>query len=176
MNRYPLTPEGHRRLAAELRHQKEVVRLSIVRDIEEARAHGDISENSEFEDAKERQALCEARISFLERIVAAAEVIDVTRLPQNGRVVFGTTVILEDPTSGEHRTFRLVGEEESDVDRGHISFTSPLGKALIGKEEGEEVTVPTPVGPKVWEIVEVQYVGPAHPAAADAPAASTDNA
>ncbi len=160
MNRHPITPEGYQAVEKELRHQKEVVRLSIVRDIEEARAHGDISENSEYEDAKERQSLCEARIAFLENVVASAEIIDVKKLPQNGRVVFGTTVILEDVDSGEERRWRLVGETESDVEAGKISFRAPLGRALIGKEEGAEVEVPAPGGKRRWEIVEVLYLGP----------------
>lgn len=160
MNRYPITPEGYARARAELRHQKEVVRPGIVRDIEEARAHGDLSENSEYEDAKERQSLCEGRITYLENVLAAAEVIDIRKLPQDGTVVFGTTVDLEDPETGEARTYRIVGETESDVEAGCISYVSPLGKSLIGHTEGEEVTVPTPKGPRRWEIVDVRYVAP----------------
>lgn len=158
MSRHPITPEGYEKLSAELRHHKEVVRPGIVRDIEEARAHGDISENSEYEDAKERQSLCEGRIAFLENAVAAAEIIDVSKLHQDGRVVFGTTVVLEDPDSGETRRYRLVGETESDIEAGLISFKSPLGRAMIGREEGDEVLVDTPGGQKRWEICEVLYL------------------
>ncbi len=157
MRREPLTPEGYAALVQDLKHQKQVVRPSIVRDIEEARAHGDISENSEYEDAKERQALCEGRIAFLENTVAAAEVIDVAKLPVTDRVVFGTTVLLESPTSGEERTWRIVGETEADVKGGSISYKSPLGRALIGRSEGDEVEVPTPKGKQSWEILEVRY-------------------
>jgi transcription elongation factor GreA len=157
MIRHPLTPEGYAKLNEELRHHKEVLRPKIVRDIEEARAHGDISENSEFEDAKERQAHCEGRIVYLEGVLAAAEVIDVAKIPRNGRVVFGTTVVLEDADSGDQRTYRIVGETESDVDNGKISFRSPMGGAIIGKSVGDEVVVPTPQGPRRWEIVDVQY-------------------
>lgn len=160
MNRHPITPEGYQAVEKELRHLKETVRLSIVRDIEEARAHGDLSENSEYDDAKERQSLCEARISLLENIFASAEIIDVMKLPRNNRVVFGTTVILEDAETGEERRWRLVGESESDVEAGKISFRAPLGSALIGKEEGDEVVVPAPGGKRRWEIVEVLYLGP----------------
>jgi transcription elongation factor GreA len=160
MSRHPITPEGYDKLVKELRYHKEVLRPSIVRDIEEARAHGDISENSEYEDAKERQSLCEGRIGFLEGIVAAAEIIDITRVPRDGRVVFGSTVQIEDPESGESRQWRIVGETESDVENGKISFKSPLGKSMIGREEGDEVTVPTPGGPRRWEVVKVLYVGP----------------
>lgn len=160
MSRHPITPEGYEKVLADLRFQKEVARPNIVRDIEEARAHGDISENSEFEDAKERQSLCEARIKYLEGIIAGAEVIDVSKLEPSQRVVFGTTVVIAEADTDDERTWRIVGETESDVDSGKISYTSPMGRALIGKEEGDEVTVPTPNGPRRWEIVSVHYLGP----------------
>lgn len=156
MTRHPITPEGYDALLADLKAHKEVIRPQIVRDIEEARAHGDISENSEYEDAKERQSLCEGRIAFLEGMVASAEIIDVLKLKRDGRVVFGTTVLLSEP-SGEEQTWRIVGETEADVKEGRISFKSPLGHALIGREEGDEVTVPTPGGTRVYEVVEVRY-------------------
>lgn len=157
MTKNPVTPEGYNALLAELRHWREVMRPRIVKDIEEARAHGDISENSEYEDAKERQAHCEGRIAELEGRVAAAEIIDVTKLPNNGRVVFGSTVKIENPNSGDARTWRIVGEDEADVDKAKISYKSPLGKALIGKNEGDEVVVPAPSGNQTWEIIEVRY-------------------
>ncbi len=157
MNRNPVTPEGYAALVEALKYEKEVVRPGIVRDIEDARAHGDISENSEYEDAKERQALCEGRIQELEGRVASAEIIDVRKLPPSDRVVFGTTVVIENPDTGEERTWRIVGETEADVAKGRISFKSPMGKALIGRSEGEEVRVPAPGGVRVWEIVEVRY-------------------
>lgn len=156
MTRTPVTPEGYAALEAELAHYKEVVRPQIVRDIEEARAHGDISENSEYEDAKERQAHCEGRIVLLEGRVASAEVIDVSRLPVSDRVVFGATVTIES-ANGESRTWRIVGEDEADVEGGKISFHSPLGKALIGRREGDEAVVPAPSGQRTWEIVQVRY-------------------
>lgn len=160
MSRHPLTPEGYAQLEKDLAHEKAVVRPGIVRDIEEARAHGDISENSEYEDAKERQSLCEGRIARLENLVAGAEIIDVTKLTPSERVVFGTTVLIEDPETEEQRTYRIVGEYEANVDEGLISYKSPIAKAMIGREEGEEIKVPTPQGPKYWEIVEVRYLGP----------------
>ena len=156
MTRYPVTPEGYSALLAELQHLREVLRPQIVRDIEEARAHGDISENSEYEDAKERQAHCEGRIAEIEGRLATAEVIDVTKLPKTDRVVFGATVTIE--RNGESRTWRIVGENEADVESGKISYKSPLGKALIGRHEGEEAVVPAPSGNQTWEIVEVRYV------------------
>jgi transcription elongation factor GreA len=156
MQRNPVTPAGYEALVRDLRRQKEVVRPQIVRDIEEARAHGDISENSEYEDAKERQAHCEGRIAQLENLVATADIIDVHRLPRNGRVVFGTTVLLESRSSGS-RTWRIVGETEVDVAAGLISYKSPLARALIGRSEGEEVEVPAPGGIQRGEISEVRY-------------------
>lgn len=157
MNRYPVTPEGYAALVAELANYKEVVRPQIVRDIEEARAHGDISENSEYEDAKERQAHCEGRIAELEGRVASADIIDVTKLPKNDRVIFGSTVTIENTKSGEKRKWRIVGEDEADVEKGKISYKSPLGKSLIGKHEGDEALVTAPSGNQTWEIVEVLY-------------------
>ncbi|MCB9684882.1 MAG: transcription elongation factor GreA [Alphaproteobacteria bacterium] len=156
MTRYPVTPEGYAALVAELANYKEVVRPQIVRDIEEARAHGDISENSEYEDAKERQAHCEGRIAELEGRVASADIIDVTKLPKNDRVIFGCTVVIENG-NGERRTWRIVGEDEASVESGTVSYKSPLGKALIGKNEGDETVVPAPSGNQNWEIVEVHY-------------------
>jgi len=157
MERNPITPEGYEALVAELRHHKQVLRPNNVRDIEEARAHGDISENAEFAAAKERQALLEGRIAELERLVAAADIIDVRKLPRNGRAVFGTRVRVENTESGQERTWRIVGETESDVAKGDISFKSPVARAMIGREEGEEVIVPAPGGRQTWEIVEVLY-------------------
>jgi transcription elongation factor GreA len=157
MNRNPVTPEGYAFLVAELKRHKEVVRPGIVRDIEEARAHGDLSENSEYDDAKERQSLCEGRIQDLESRVASAEVIDVAKLQPSDRVVFGTTVVIENVDSGETRQYRIVGETEADVEKKMISFSSPLGKALIGRHAGEEAIVPAPGGKQTWEIVEVHY-------------------
>lgn len=156
MQRNPVTPQGYEALVHELKHHKEVLRPRVVKDIEEARAHGDISENSEYEDAKDRQGHIEGRIAELENLVATADVIDVTRLPKNGRVVFGTTVVLEDP-NGEERTWRIVGESEAEVSKGLISFKSPVAKALIGHVEGDEIEVPAPGGVQRWAIVGVRY-------------------
>lgn len=158
MQRNPVTPQGYETLVAELTRYKSVLRPENVRDIEEARAHGDISENAEFEAAKERQAMIEGRIIEFEHLVATAEIIDVHKVPKNGRVVFGTTVKLENMDTGEERTWTLVGKTESDVANRRISFSSPVGKALIGHEEGEEVVVPAPGGRQTWEILEVLYI------------------
>lgn len=155
MQRTPITPRGYETLVRDLRHLKEVVRPQIVRDIEEARAHGDISENSEYEDAKERQSHCEGRIAEVENLVATADIIDVLKLPRNGKVVFGVTVVIA--RDNDNRRYRIVGESEADVGQGLISFKSPLARALIGRLEGDEVEVPTPGGVQRWEIIEVLY-------------------
>lgn len=144
-------------MQADLAHLKEVVRPRIVRDLEEARAHGDISENSEYEDAKHRQALCEGRIAEISSQLAMLEIIDVRRLPPSERVVFGATVTMEDQETEEETTYRIVGNYEADVKAGLISVTSPIGKALIGKSQDDEVVVQTPRGTRRFIITNVQY-------------------
>lgn len=157
MDRVPITPDGALRMAAELAYLKETLRPKIVRDIEEARAHGDISENSEYEDAKERQALCEGKIGELSSQLAALEIIDVKKLPVSNRVVFGVTVELEDTDSGEVAEYRIVGKYEADAKAGLISVTSPIGRAVIGKQKDDEVAVQTPRGTRRFVINEVHY-------------------
>ena len=158
MQRHPMTPEGHKKLTATLKHLKEVVRPQIVKDIEEARAHGDLSENSEYEDAKERQSLTEGRVRDIESKLAASEIIDVSKLEVSERVVFGTTVCLEDLETEEECRYRIVGEDESDVKEGLISVVSPIARALIGREVDEEVTVRAPGGVRRFLITEVLYI------------------
>ena len=158
MQRHPMTPEGHKKLSATLKHLKEVVRPQIVKDIEEARAHGDLSENSEYEDAKERQSLTEGRVRDIESKLAASEIIDVTKLEASERVVFGTTVCLEDLETEEECKYRIVGEDESDVKQGLISVLSPIARALIGREIDDEVTVRAPGGDRKFVITDVLYV------------------
>jgi len=157
MQRHPMTPEGHKKLSETLKHLKEVVRPQIVRDIEEARAHGDLSENSEYEDAKERQSLTEGRIRDMESKLAASEVIDVTKMQPSERVVFGTTVMVEDIETEEESRYRIVGEDESDVKSGLISVLSPIARALIGREIDDEVTVRAPGGDRKLVIIDVLY-------------------
>ena len=158
MQRHPMTPEGHKKLSATLKHLKEVVRPQIVKDIEEARAHGDLSENSEYEDAKERQSLTEGRVRDIEAKLAASEIIDVTKLEASDRVVFGTTVCLEDLETEEECKYRIVGEDESDVKQGLISVLSPIARAMIGREVDDEVTVRAPGGDRKFVITDVLYV------------------
>tara|TARA_B100000530_G_C15731796_1_gene398127 strand:- start:23 stop:499 length:477 start_codon:yes stop_codon:yes gene_type:complete len=157
MQRHPMTPEGHKQLTVTVKHLKEVVRPQIVKDIEEARAHGDLSENSEYEDAKERQSLTEGRVRDLEAKLAAAEIIDITKMEPSDRVVFGVTVLVEDLTTEEESEYRIVGEDEADVKQGLISVRSPIARALIGREVDDEVTVKAPSGDRKLVITEVLY-------------------
>jgi transcription elongation factor GreA len=158
MQRIPMTPRGHQIVRDELRRYKEVLRPENVRAIEEARAHGDISENAEFEAAKERQAQIEGRIIELENRLAMSEVIDITSIPKSKRVIFGATVHLLDTASDEEITYRIVSEEEADARNGLITPTSPLGRALIGLSAGDEARVQTPRGVREFEILEVEYI------------------
>lgn len=158
MERVPMTPRGYALLVDELRHKREVERPQIVRDIEEARAHGDISENSEYEDAKHRQSLCEGRLRELEGKIAAAEVIDVSRIDPSDRIVFGVTVDLEDVDSGESVSYKIVGTDEADVKLGLVSVTSPIGRALVGRELGDEIQVKAPGGLRKYVVSAVRYV------------------
>ena len=158
MQRNPITPEGYTRLEAELKHYKSVLRPQCIKDIAEARAHGDLSENAEYDAAKERQGMVEAKIAHMETRLATAEVIDVHTVPQTGMVIFGTTVELMNVDTEEELSYRIVSDYEADVKQGLISYTSPIGKALIGKSEGDEVRVMAPGGARSYEILEVKYV------------------
>ncbi|MED5373497.1 MAG: transcription elongation factor GreA [Myxococcota bacterium] len=157
MQRSPITPEGHARLSAELKHAKSVERPAVVKQIEEARAHGDLSENAEYDAAKEKQGMLEARIKWLEHLLATAEVIDILEMPKSERVIFGTTVTLVDLDTEDEVAYRIVSDYEADVKEGKISYSSPIGRAVIGKSEGDEVRVETPKGVRNLEIAEVEY-------------------
>lgn len=152
-----MTPVGYQKLLAEFKHVREVLRPQVVRDIEEARAHGDISENSEFEDAKERQAHLDGRMRDIEARLSLADVIDITKVEPSDRVIFGTTVDLEDTDTGESTTYKFVGTEEMDVKAGLISYSSPIGRALIGRSVGDEVRFETPKGTRTVVINAVHY-------------------
>ena len=154
MQRIPITKEGYERLKNELQRLQKEERPIVIRAIEEARAHGDISENAEFESAKDKQGLLEARIMDLTQKLGGCEIIELSD-EDNGRITFGSTVVMEDLETGEITSYRLIGPYEADVQAGTISVTSPLGKALIGKEEGEEVRVQTPKGVRNLEILEI---------------------
>lgn len=158
MNKIPLTVKGAEKLREELHRLKSVDRPEVVEAIAEARAHGDLKENAEYHAAREQQGFIEGRIQDLEAKLSNAQEIDVTTLPQNGRVVFGVTVDLEDEESGEEVSYQIVGDDESDIKEGKISVNSPIARALIGKEEGEVAVVQAPSGTRNFEIVEVRYV------------------
>lgn len=152
-----MTAEGYQALDAELKRLKTVERPSVIQAIAEARAHGDLSENAEYHAAKERQAFIEGRLAELEDKIARAQVIDVSKL-SGKQVKFGATVNLLDEDSGEKSKYKIVGEDESDVKAGKISISSPIARALIGKEEGDVVEVMAPGGAKSYEIVKVKYL------------------
>jgi transcription elongation factor GreA len=155
-DKFPMTPRGNQLLKDELKRLKEVERPMVVKAIEEARAHGDISENAEYDAAKDRQGHIEARIRELETKLALAEVIDPSRL-SGSRVVFGATVKLTEAESGEEVVYSIVGEDESDIKSGRISVTAPLARLLIGKEAGDTVRLKTPKGQREYEILEVRF-------------------
>ncbi len=157
MNRVPLTVRGADKLREELEELKSVRRPQIIEAIATARAHGDLKENAEYHAAREQQSFTEGRIKEIESKLSNAEIIDVTKLNPNGRVVFGTTVVLADEQSGEESTYTIVGEDEADIKEGMISVSSPIARAMIGKEEGDIVTVDAPAGQKDYEVVEVRY-------------------
>lgn len=154
MDRIPMTRQGYQTLKKELENLKSVERPRVIRAIEEARSHGDLSENAEYDAAKERQAFIEGRLSELGYKLGNAEIIDVDDLPKD-RAVFACTVVLENVDTGEDVEYQLVGPEESDIEKGRISVTSPLGKAIIGKKPGEEIVLNAPGGKRVYELVEI---------------------
>lgn len=158
MQRYPMTPQGHKVLEEELIQLKNVERPRITDAIAEAREHGDLKENAEYHAAREQQGMCEARIRDIEAKLAGAQVIDPTTLPQDGRVVFGVTVVLENSDTGEERRYQIVGDDEADFKVGKISVGSPIARGLIGKSEGDEAKIQTPSGLVTYEILEVLYL------------------
>jgi transcription elongation factor GreA len=153
----PLTRRGAEKLKEELHRLKTVERHAVIQAIAEARAQGDLSENAEYDAAKDKQGFIEGRIAELEGKLAAAQVIDPSSLDADGKVVFGATVDLEDEDSGAKATYQIVGDDEADLKLGLISISSPIARALIGKEEGDTAEVQAPGGIKRWEIVAVHY-------------------
>ncbi|CAL1239039.1 transcription elongation factor GreA [Candidatus Methylocalor cossyra] len=158
MNKVPLTLRGAEKLREELTHLKTVVRPRITQAIAEARAHGDLKENAEYHAAREQQSFTEGRIKEIESKLANCQIIDVTKLNADGKVVFGATVELEDSETGDKVTYQIVGEDEADIKQGMISITSPIARALIGKREGEVAVVRAPGGVKEYDICAVRYV------------------
>lgn len=157
MKRVPLTQAGAKKLRAELEQLKKVERPRIIEAIAEARAHGDLKENAEYHAAREQQGMTEARIRDLEGQLSHAEIIDVSRLDVGSRVVFGATVTLVDEESGDERTYQIVGDLEADIKENRVSISSPMARALIGREEGDVVEVEAPGGRRQYEIAQVQY-------------------
>ena len=158
MNKVPMTVTGEAALREELEHLKKVERPRISTAIAEAREHGDLKENAEYHAAREQQSFAEGRIMEIEGKLAGAQVIDVTQIPKSGKVIFGTTVDLINVESDETVTYRIVGEDEADVKNNLISVGSPIARALIGKEEGDVVTVKAPGGDIEYEIDQVRHV------------------
>lgn len=154
----PITKRGAEKLKTELQRLKTVERPAVIQAIAEARAQGDLSENAEYESAKEQQGFIEGRIIEVESKLSAAQIIDPTGLDADGRVVFGATVDLEDEDSGTAVTYQIVGEDEADLKHGLINVSSPIARALIGKEEGDTAVVQAPGGERRYEIVGVKYI------------------
>ncbi|MGK2925312.1 MAG: transcription elongation factor GreA [Lysobacterales bacterium] len=158
MTRHPLTKAGVERLREELASLKKVDRPRIIAAIAEARAHGDLRENAEYHAAKEQQGFIEGRIQHLEYTISHGQIIDVAKLNPGNKVVFGATVKLADEESGEEITYQIVGDVEADIKHNRIAVSSPISRALIGREVGDVVVVRAPVGEREYEIVDVEYV------------------
>ena len=154
----PLTKRGAEKLKAELHKLKTIERPAVINAIAEARSHGDLSENAEYDAAKDRQGFIEGRIKEVESKLAAAQIIDPAQLQAGGKVVFGATVELEEEASGEAVRYQIVGEDEADLKQGLINISSPIARALIGKESGDTAEVQAPGGVKHYEIVAVRYI------------------
>jgi len=152
-----MTVEGATRLKAELHRLKTIDRPAVIQALSDARSHGDLSENADYDAAKERQGFIEGRISEVERKLASAQVIDPSQIEVDGRVVFGATVDVEDIDSGERSTYQIVGDDEADIKEGKISVNSPIARALIGKSEGDTAEVQAPAGLRNYEVVAVRY-------------------
>ena len=157
MKKIPMTVHGADLLRDELKKLKSGERRAVIKEIAEARAHGDLKENAEYHAAKEQQGFIESRIKEIEGKLSNSQIIDVTMIDEKGRVVFGCTVQLLDEQTGKEVAYKIVGEDEADIKIGLISFTSPLARALIGKNEGDAVSFAAPVGEKYYEVVEVRY-------------------
>lgn len=158
MATFPVTKRGAEKLKEELHRLKTVDRPSVITAIAEARAQGDLSENADYDAAKERQGFIEGRIAEIEGKLSAAQIIDPSAVDAGGRVVFGATVELEEESSGEAVTYQIVGEDEADIKLGLLNISSPIARAMIGKEEGDVAEVQAPGGTKRYEIVAVRYI------------------
>ena len=158
MDKEPITVNGLKNLKSELEDLINIQRPKVVESIAEARSHGDLKENAEYHAAKEQQALIESRVIAINDLIARANVIDVTKIENDGKVIFGSTVKVEDLDANKTISYRLVGQDEADIKKNLIFFKSPIGKALIGKDKGEIISVNTPAGERNFEILEVEYI------------------
>jgi len=158
MQRFPMTMRGAEKLREELKYLKQVKRPQIVKAIAEARELGDLKENAEYHAAREQQSFLEGRIQDIEGKLSFAQIVDISKLPNNGRVIFGANVVLENLDKGETVIYQIVGDDEANIDEGKISVNSPIARALISKEEGDTVTVQAPGGTVAYDIIEVKYV------------------
>jgi transcription elongation factor GreA len=158
MNKVPITVNGLRDLKSELEDLKNVQRPKVVEAIAEARSHGDLKENAEYHAAKEQQSLIEGRVVAINDVIARANVIDVTKIENDGKVIFGSTVRVKDIETDKKISYKLVGQDEADIKKNLIFFRSPIGKAFIGKNKEEMVTVATPSGERNFEILDVEYI------------------
>ena len=158
MEKEPITSQGLQKLKKELEELKNIKRPEIIKAIAEARAHGDLKENAEYHAAKEDQAKIESRIIVINDLIARANVIDVTKLEKKDNVIFGSTVFLIDLENKQKKTYKIVGKDEADIKKNYIYFRSPVGKALIGKNKNDLITVTTPSGEKNFEIIEIKYI------------------
>ena len=157
MSKVPVTVRGHELLQEELKKLKSIDRPAVIKAIAEARAHGDLKENAEYHAAKEQQGFIEARIKDLEGKLSHIQVIDVKAHDARGKVIFGSTVVIFDEKTKKETTYTIVGEDEADIKSGLISYTSPIARALIGKNEGDEIEFQAPDGVKTFDILEVRY-------------------
>ncbi|MCG7901851.1 MAG: transcription elongation factor GreA [Candidatus Thiodiazotropha lotti] len=157
MNKVPLTARGAANLQDELKQLKTVERPKVIKAIAEAREHGDLKENAEYHAAREQQSFIEGRIKDIEGKLSHAQIIDVTKLDAGGKVVFGATVVVLELDNDEEFTYQIVGDDEADIKHGLISVSSPIARALIGKQEGDDVFLNTPGGDREFEILEVRY-------------------
>ena len=158
MDKEPITTQGLKKIKAELEHLKNIQRPKIVEAIAEARSHGDLKENAEYHAAKEQQAQLESRVIALNDLIARANVIDVTKIDNNGKVIFGSSVDLKDLETQKNISYKIVGQDEADISKNLIYFKSPIGKSLIGKNEGDLINVITPAGERNFEILKVNYI------------------
>ena len=158
MNKFPMTIRGAELLRVELKRLKSKERPKIITAIAEARAHGDLKENAEYHAAKDQQGFIEARIREIEAKLSNVQEVDVTQIDARGKVIFGSTIDLLEISTNQEITYKIVGEDESDIKSGLISYTSPIARALIGKKEGDEAIVDAPAGEKSYEIITVRYI------------------